>query len=1731
MVLVVQLPTYGTLVWNTTLDATSPTNWLLWDHISNMKYTFNPQAASDPTVTIDTFSLQFALGHGSSQSVHFDVCIHPIPVPSMTYTGPLTVTQGGVGLLNRSVLVATDTDQSPDNKLVYYIQIPPVNGYIYRIAPGSNMGAHVTNFTQADVSANRIAYKNVMNQTLGDSFTFVLGNGYAKTAPYKVAINITVTSLIVINRGFSCTEGLSHIITTDELNVIAPHGYSVTFYLLSRDSFKGQPTNGQLLSVRSTLLLLSFTPQDLAAGNVQYTNNGANVATDSFLFLAIATPTASSSSSLGSMTAMDVVNITVILVNYNTPTLINHTSVLSVVWYGVLRFDSTVLSAYMYDGDARVSIPNLRYIISPLICGEMRLSYRQEPVLTFLEADIRNGSLYYKNTNTCSQDIMLFYVTDGVHQSSSKITYINIRKAILTPVGSMTITVPKRGTGIITASSLNCSVESPNPVTYSYQVKVPPQYGELKRLSDIITNFSQSDINSNKISYQQMGTDTATDTFQLLVTIPSETDISPVHLTFTITIQAIDDEPPVMTILKTPLYAIEGSVAYFTSSYMCAYVYYYLKDNRNCSGGAISVFDNIRYTITKAPLYGRIELNKYRSATYTNTTTFSQFDINFVSVRYVSTTVGRVVDTFSFKIDNIRNLQPLTYHQDIVMLPQVLPLNVTGITLYEGGAANISSQNIAVLHPYLFNVSGTVSVQTLPRHGTLLRMGVPTTANFSSSDLKDGTIEYVHDHSDTSYDQFQFFYVVKVDGHCINSNLTIFPITVVLLNDEPPILARSNVQLNVWDGETIVLDAVVLNATDLDTNDTYLVYNVTTSCGGVYLAIESNRSVPVTSFSQQDVVDRRVLFVHQAGHNGTVTFDLTDGVAVISGAIHWVASELVLSLINDMGTTVPLGGMVPFTRDSLLVISNDTQPRGLVVYQVLDATYGVIVRDQNPTAVTEFNQREVDAGRIGYLHTKTDYWEGNDTVKLRAGTRLTTKTVLQVLVPIHIQLPQAGGSSPLAGGRPLPVRGGGQSCLNESFLDARNLRYAVWKARNTSDHGTPSKLQLTYVITTLPQHGVILVRNMTAGNFSHDQLSQGLVCYQQNGSYSPNDTFRFRVVVGFQLLPYALQMAIVIVPTHLALPWLVRDVQQNFIQGFPAVITNENLRLTDVDTPPEELVYYPTVLPSNGRLSVSGVADPTNFTQAAIDSGLLLFRPDTVGSTTFDFNFTNGVRWGCGNLTLSIVQHTLTAAPRQFLVYRQDSPWGVVKLDAATNGNRNDTFYTLIQQPRSGDVMANDRRPSSGFSQQDVDRGNVRYIPTDLSAYADTFAVNVTNRNKSIANVSVVVTVTILGQVRAGLHLDMSAYPSQGLPTNMLDLTALQKKASIPPTIYVHRPPTYGFLTMSYLQGYKRSSDALGGSMFSFRYDDLENGWVNYTWAPRQYANWSHCINESFTALVQAKGFQVGVVNIHFTVQPPPTASWTTATGQPSTVTSSAGLLQITSASSSPSSDKFPIYALVPIGGVLVLIPLLAGTAVLLYCIQQKNLRLKFLHPKETHNSPSPWGGQHTQPQLQSHVPNYQDNLSVESEEEEGSEDSDHGSRLGGGSQRTSSAGGRPHSSSSQGYLPRRHASNVMVNISQHFLSEHSLEHPAISPSPVQRGTGSLRSSSRSPTKYSQNESAATTRNTSADSGFRSAAVGEGLSGSRGTVRGGACNNSTNVNEHVCTTTSIPILKKEEYWV
>lgn len=92
---------------------------------------------------------------------------------------------------------------------------------------------------------------------------------------------------------------------------------------------------------------------------------------------------------------------------------------------------------------------------------------------------------------------------------------------------------------------------------------------------------------------------------------------------------------------------------------------------------------------------------------------------------------------------------------------------------------------------------------------------------FTVSDIQAGVVYYHHDDSDSTKD----FVVFRIfDGpHSIRHK---FPINILPKDDSPPFLI-SNVVIEVHEGQTILIQSSMLHASDLDSSDDYIFFNIT----------------------------------------------------------------------------------------------------------------------------------------------------------------------------------------------------------------------------------------------------------------------------------------------------------------------------------------------------------------------------------------------------------------------------------------------------------------------------------------------------------------------------------------------------------------------------------------------------------------------------------------------------------------------------------------------------------------------------------------------------------------------------------------------------------------------------------------------------------------------------------------------------------------------------------------
>ncbi|MCX4026655.1 retention module-containing protein [Endozoicomonas sp. SM1973] len=211
---------------------------------------------------------------------------------------------------------------------------------------------------------------------------------------------------------------------------------------------------------------------------------------------------------------------------------------------------------------------------------------------------------------------------------------------------------------------------------------------------------------------------------------------------------------------------------------------------------------------------------------------------------------------------------------------------------------------------------------------------------------------------------------IVVSDSAGNQSTQQLTINITDVNEPPQITANT---LDINEGQTVVLNSANLAATDPETNDPALIFTVDTVQNGQFELV-GNPGAPVTSFTQQQVIDGEVQFVHNGtdnppSYNVTVTDEggLTDTGAV---AVNFTAVNEPPT-ITDNTLDINEGQTVVLTSTNLAATDPETNDPDLV-FTVSNIQNGQFQLVSNNSVVTSFTQAQVTNGEIQFVHNGSE---------------------------------------------------------------------------------------------------------------------------------------------------------------------------------------------------------------------------------------------------------------------------------------------------------------------------------------------------------------------------------------------------------------------------------------------------------------------------------------------------------------------------------------------------------------------------------------------------------------------------------------------------------------------------------------------------------------------------------------------------------------------------------------
>ncbi|XP_006888437.1 PREDICTED: chondroitin sulfate proteoglycan 4 [Elephantulus edwardii] len=858
----------------------------------------------------------------------------------------------------------------------------------------------------------------------------------------------------------------------------------------------------------------------------------------------------------------------------------------------------------------------------------------------------------------------------------------------------------------LTTAHLEATLEGagPGPTSFHYEVVQAPRKGNLqlkgKRLSDG-QGFTQDDLQAGHVTYgaTTRASEEIEDTFRFRVTAPPH--FSPLY-TFPIHIGGDPDAPVLTNVLLTVPEGGKGVISadhlFVKSLNSASYLYEVMERPRHGRlvwREAQDQTSTVMSFTNEDLLHGRLVYQHDDSET-------TEDDIPFVATRQGEGSGGMAWEEVRgvFRVA----IQPVNDHAPVQTINHVFHVA-------RGGQRLLTTDDVA----FSDSDSGFADAQlVLTRKdllfGSIVAVDEPTRPiyRFTQEDLRKRRVLFVHSGADRGWIQLQ----VSDGQHQATALLEVQA-------SEPYLRVANGSSLVVPQGGQGTIDTAVLH---LDTNldirsGTEVHYRVMSSPRWGQLLRDSQ---PATTFSQQDLRDGAILYSHNGSLNprDSLTF------SVEAGPVHTEATLQVtialegplppLRLVQHKKIYVFQGEAAEIRRDDLeaaqetvapsdIVFSVKTPPRAGYLVMV---SHGASSMDQAPSLdpVQSFSQEAVDAGQVLYLHSRLEAW--NDVFSLDVASGLGTP-----IEGIRVELEVLPATIPLEA-QNFSVHEGGIRTLAPPLLRITGPYF-------------PTLPGLGLQVLEPPQHGALRKeedpQDGTLQAFSWREVEQQLIRYVHDGSETLTDSF---VLVAnaseMNRQSHPVTLTVTVLPVNDQPPILTTNTGLQIWEGATASIPPEALQGTDRDTEPRDLVY--TIKDSsNGRVVLRAAPDTEvqSFTQAQLDSGLVLFTHRGALDGGFHFDLSDGEHMSPGHFFRVVARkpllltlegsRTLTVCPGSVQPLSSHS----LRASSSEGTDPRHLLYHVVRGPQLGRLFHAQHGSTAealvNFTQAEVSDGKVLY--------------------------------------------------------------------------------------------------------------------------------------------------------------------------------------------------------------------------------------------------------------------------------------------------------------------------------------------------------------------------------------------------------------------------------------
>uniref|UniRef100_A0AAY4DSI7 FRAS1-related extracellular matrix protein 1 n=1 Tax=Denticeps clupeoides TaxID=299321 RepID=A0AAY4DSI7_9TELE len=624
-----------------------------------------------------------------------------------------------------------------------------------------------------------------------------------------------------------------------------------------------------------------------------------------------------------------------------------------------------------------------------------------------------------------------------------------------------------------------------------------------------------------------------------------------------------------------------------------------------------------------------------------------------------------------------------------------------GLSLLEGQSRPITWDQLQIVDNDNPKAVHLITVDGL-QHGRLTVRGGKGFM-FSISEIKEGVVRYHHDDSDTNKD-FVIFRIT--DGH--HQTRHKFPINILPKDDSPPFLI-TNMVLELSEGQTALLRGSILQASDMDSSDDYILFNITRPPqAGEIMKIPGPgiAGYPVRRFLQKDLFHSIIYYRHL----GNEVFD--DSFEVVLSDFHDPPNlsdpQIIVVVIKPVPDQPPAEapGVIRklFVKETEVIHLTKKQLHFIDLESPeCELTYTVTT----PPFFTS-NFRGSDAGRLFLVDSIPKFTKDPDAPILRLFTQVYLRCfqfAKQALITekSHVWsllcFKQAVNFMKVAYMPPIVDIGPytqhiafvlsvtnekGKTvtgiCFNITVFPVDDQAPEVFTNPLTVDEGADCWVSVDHLHVTdidssqeniriemkkRPQHGDILVDGtpMRPGqSFTVLDLNRLKVRYHHDSSETEYDATEFIATDGINTVDFILTIKVTLVNDEVPVMNSGLKPVLDCAEGQEVVVTIEYVCATDVDSEDNRLSYMIARHPYYGVIQRNGVI-VDQFTQSDIIAGIITYKHtgEEIGLTPRNDTITFVISDGesdpscCFNRPTSRLSHNLPVYDLKVTVFPVDT--------------------------------------------------------------------------------------------------------------------------------------------------------------------------------------------------------------------------------------------------------------------------------------------------------------------------------------------------------------------------------------------------------------------------------------------------------------------------------------------